>query len=72
MIGRTGSIVLTPSHLVGKPLQKYLEVFPETPKEISWYASLDHKRTTHGETEPRVTQSPLLIELGYAYELGLK
>jgi hypothetical protein len=72
MIKQTGSIVLTPTHLKDQPIKKWLEVFPKTPKEIAWYASLDHSRTTYGETEPRYDQSPLLIDLLYARELGLK
>jgi hypothetical protein len=72
MIRNTGAIVLTPTHLSKVGLKKWLEVFPMTPKEISFYSRLDRSKTTHGEVESRINQSPLLIELSYARELGLK
>ena len=73
MIKKTRAVVLTPTHLrdAENKFKKWLEVFPQTPKEVAYYAKLDHRRTTHGETEPHETQSPLLIELSYARELGL-
>ena len=68
---KTGRVVYSPSHIEENSQRKWLEVYPKYPSEISWYASLDRSRTTYAECEPNKEQSPLLIELSYAKELGL-